>query len=1011
MYVLAVEIAAYRQLNRVHRELLDRIENETRAIVETNGGDTLEQKSGTTLYRFRYAGAHELRSIVDAAWAVRGVFEKSEAELFGYTICLDQVMVRDVGAIVETLERLLHRTPQEGGLWLGPSAVTTLAPFFTLERRLDLWKAVECVENAAVLPSIDEFLEDTPVLQSVLEELDPLVNGEDTAGVLLLYGADGSGVQYLARSATRKVNGCVSAPTIVSPPSRFDPATAFASLVCHEHYSRVPEFLNGEDGAAWDRVGYSLAGAWAMKPGVAQPDHHVEDLRVALRLFVESYAMRMQETAGKAILVVEQLETLPDSFCTVIVDACRRPVESGRLLLLATSVRPFVPSPLREIDYRKSGVRNLNLEAVSRILGGMPPFIHLDTATQVRAFSRGRLLHLYHYLWLVERTGRSPALGEDVDAKRFRRLLCDAMDPAEVEALFVTGLAAGRLGPEQLTEVLVSAGHAQPAASELWSSLASFGFVRDTKLPFPSYEALFPFLEQRLGARAEELRSGIQNAVYRSFRLGSLELSPDRYVLLSEHPDPKISFEAFVHFSEQLLYRNERGLLESLLSGAIAPGTAGDSSATRGDVEALMQVLRLADICRKGSVDDAERAYQAWSTIPEHNLGQATRAKLALERARFQLSVDRVRDADGLARRSALLYQEIGEQEAAGEAQIEFGRVQLAMGRASEAREYFAIARSESDNRLPAFHVVRSRNLEAVAAFAYGNYTLAIERAEQAEHDAAAARNRDWELFAGFVRGRIDMELGRYDEAIDRFGVSRARAHANGHTKALRVLTAWHGRALAFAGDPDAAVGMLTSPDSGVSGVQSNSSVSDEQEHGDGNAAALFSGLGKWSAELTRSLSLNAEHVLFLAEALSMKGELEAAVDILGARPHGGRRALRPTLYARWQNGFDGVEATTSRETPSDIVERLCRGFHGYLLGRMGRVEEAVSELRYCTREAKPSELDPNAPLLYYWYATTLPNNRDSTYDDPATELGRSVNLVQSRAGRTDDHREKSDYR
>lgn len=973
MYVLAVEIAAYRQLQRVHRELLDRIEHETRAIVESYGGDTLEQRAGITLYRFRYAGAHELRTIVDAAWSVRGVFEKSEQELFGYTMCLDQVMVRDVGAIVEALKRLLRRTPQEGGLWLGPNAVTTLTPFFTLERRLDLWKAVECVENAAVLPSIDEFLDGTPVFQSVLEELEPLVDGEEKAGVLLLYGADGSGVQYVARSVARAVNGSVAAPSIVSPPSRFDPATAFASLASHEHYSRVPEFLSGDDAVLWSRVGYSLAGAWAMEPGVEQPDHHLEELQVALRLFVESYAERIHESSRKkAILVVEQLETLPDSFFSVIIDACRVPIEAEHLLLLATSVRPFVPSPFREIEYRKSGIRNLSLEAISQLLGGMPPSLHLDPASQVRAFTRGRLLHLYHYLWLVERTGRSPSAGEDTDVDRLQEQLCGAMSQAEVEALFVTGLAAGRLGVEQLTEVLMSAGYSQLVASELWSSLSSFGFVRDTKLLFPSYETLFPFLEERLGARAQELRSGIQNAVYSSFQLGRLELSPDRYMLLADHPDPRISFEAFAHFSEQLLYRDERGLLEGILSGTISPGTAAEHPETRDDVGALMRVLRLADICRTGSIEDAERAYETWRTIPEQNLSRATGAKISLERARFQLSVDRVREADGLARRSALRYQEIGEQEAAGEAQIEFGRVQLALGRASEAREYFAIARSESDNRLPAFHVVRSRNLEAVAAFAYGNYTLAIERAEQAEHDAAVARNRDWELFAGFVRGRIDMELGRYEEAVTRFRVSKERAGANGHERALRVLTAWYARALAFSGEPEAARDLLSS-----------------QAYRKGGA----------------------EYALFLAEALSMTGEIESAIDVLGERARSTHHAVRPTLHARWHNGFDGIEATTSLETASDIVERLCLGYHGYLLGRTGRVDEAVTELRRCTRESRPSELDPNAPLLYYWYATTLPSNRDSTYDDPATELGRSVNLVQSRAGRTDDQREKSDYR
>ncbi len=979
MYFLAVEIAAAKQLRKVNPELLDRLQRDTESRVLSANGEPLSARDGIALYRFPYAGAHELGPMMEAVWQLNEIYAAHEQELFGYALCIEHIVRPDEVSVTDELELFLRRLPPEGGLWVGRNASTTLMPFLQLERRLDLWKAVGKVSDSRVLPSIEGFIDNTSVLESVVAEISencsPLRADSDHGGnserisVALVYGAEGSGVGFIARRAAASISGLPDVPTVFPPPDTVEPETVFTALAEHEHRYHVNHYLEEDEVWTWERVQYALSGAWSGRPGQLQPDSYTGDLAKALRIFIRSYARRMSERSLPALIVIEQIDELPEAIAELIVAACNGSESDTPVVLVATSTRPFVPSAFRELPYVKIGVRSLGVRAVSEVLGALPPRIHQDAVTRVHSLSRGRLMHLYHYMWLVERTERAPAIHEDDIPEKLVALLVDSLHESERDALYIGGVAGGRLGVSELTDILVAVGHSRTAVDELWRSLSGSGLIRDSHFVYPSYSAMVSELKQRLGTRADELNSRATEAVYRRFRLGTLELSPDRYLLVAGDRDPDVSLEAFIHFSEQLVRRGESDLLEKLLNGTFSVGSAAADERTRRDLQVHTKVVGLAEALRRNNAKEADRYYEALDRQTVERCSAAVRARVNLEQARYHLARNKGDDAERLIRQCVLQYQELAGVSAAGEAHIEFGLSQLSAGRVVEAREYFHMARSDPEYDFDGLNRIRSRMLEGVAAFLYGNYSLAFEMAEAAGNDAERAAVRDWELFARFVQGRVHHELGRYESAVTIFDNARKIARDAEHLEAGAVITKWLARAKAGCGDVDTAVLLL------------------------------------------ENYGSDPETALFRAEAHELSGSLDEAISVLEHREQEDQPEMRPILAARWLNGFDGIEALISGTQPQETVDRLCRAFHGYLLAKQGDTDTAVRELRKCSREQRKVSLDPNAPLVLYWYAMSLPEERDSRYDDPATELGKSVKLIQQRVARTEDAHEKNDYR
>ncbi len=970
MYVLAIETAGYRQLRKLQRGLLDGLERECRTIVESNGGELLSRSSGVSIYRFRFSGSYDLSRIVSAAWNAERCYHAAERELFGYTICLEQVVANDEVTMIEAIDLLLKRIPQENGLWIGQNAVTTITPFIRMERRLDLWKAIAPVEDAAVLPAVADYIDRTEARSRVLDALEPLVNSEGSSGVVLLYGGEGSGVGLLARRAGVAVSGVQSVPALTPVRDTCEPLNVGASLTAHEHYGRVEEYLSEAERDLWQRVRYALRGAWFGNPGKHQPDRQIEELMPALRLFISSYVRRTHDLSSLAVVVIDRVDLVDDRVGRIIVAACSEEMRSGRLLLIATSSRPFLPAPFRSIDYRKHSVHTMTTESISSLLGELPPKLHIDSSASVRSLTRGRVLHLYHYLWLVERNGDTTPASDDEDgADRLLKSVVDSLSSAELEALWLASFCAGCLTRDALSEILVAAGHPSASASEVWPTLEASGFVYDEGPLIPVYESITPKLSARLGRRAEELGTIARDELYRRFHLGELELSPDRYRILSEHRDNLVALEVFSHFSNSALLRGDEEVLHRLLDGSIGANRAADDPHGRHEIEVLAYALRLANISRGEDYDAAASVYSSWQDRVSDQTGKDAIARLTLERTRYQYAIGNFAEADRLARHTVLLYQDLGSSEGCAETHIEFGRIKLAEGHAAEAREYFSLGRAERDNGLPAVHFARSEVLEGVTAYLYGNYSRAIELCDRSAMTSREARVRDWELFAGFVRARVEIELGRYEDAEKRLSLLGTQARRAGHDKASTVVKAWHARALSLGGSV------------------------------------------RRGCELLREQGRRPEAAYFLAEALNQNGDIDGAIEALERRQPVRNPRLRPTLAARWCNGFDGVEAGVGSEGPESIVERLCVAFHGYLIGRMGRTDQAVEQLRLCSRQPRGSTLDPNLPLLLFWYSSVLPGTGETRYDDPSTELGRSVKLVQERVSRTDSPQHKNDYR
>ncbi|MFW6234558.1 MAG: hypothetical protein ACOC4I_04190, partial [Spirochaetota bacterium] len=748
---------------------------------------------------------------------------------------------------------------------------------------------------------------------------------------------------------------------------------AFQSFGRHSFYGEVGEHLSTYEAEIWDRVRWALSFPYDHNPYAVHADCLIEETEHALSLFLKAFVSARTKESAIAVVVLQRVEHFSAEHLSLIRRALHATAGSGKLLVIASSRTPHIPAPLRQFRTVKVATRALDPAAISEFLGNLPPHLHRDASSRVRILTRGRALHLFQYLWMIER------LGEDIEhleqrEKEMDDLVLSVLSDHEKTALYLSSIAVHYFSAKALSDVLADLNVPATLRNEIWKSLAAAGLVYSADTPCPTSEGLIARIKDALGDEVSAIRLHLQNELYRLFSCGRISLTKSRYQLLLDHPEVDVRLHVFEAYLTHEFYSGRTDTLDAVFAGDVELPVMNDKDGSRRRIEQLLYLLRLAryrDFPRKpegGSrTDPGQREFSAWSHY--FNASMTDReGKLLLERSRWYAAHGAVRDSSRFARRAAVRFQEQGDESGASEAQVEIGAAQLAAGNVTEAREYFAMARNTAGETFDIIHTVRALSLEAVATFLYGNYSYCLELCEKAAEVAAHAGSRNWELFAEFIRGRAFMELGRYEQATRLFDAGIRRASVYGMHSPQTEFLLWYARAAAYNGSPQQC-------------LQTLESVAD-----------------------------SAEAQLFAAEALDMLDRADEALALLERVQNLPEPERVPVTRPYWASGFSGMEDRVYGNR-SVVLGQLLRSYTGFLLGRVGETEKAIQMLRESTRAIRPADADPYLPLYYYWYSTVLPRSKVSRHDDPATEIGRSVKIVQQRLSRIEQHADKVDYK
>jgi len=296
------------------------------------------------------------------------------------------------------------------------------------------------------------------------------------------------------------------------------------------------------------------------------------------------------------------------------------------------------------------------------------------------------------------------------------------------------------------------------------------------------------------------------------------------------------------------------------------------------------------------------------------------------------------------------------------------GLAALALDRHAEAIDYLTNAQELSETAGDEYERMMAAYAKAVVEFLSGALVKSGKALRYAEEAASRLFRMDVRAAIVALRGRIELELGSYEEAATQFTALAALAETYSIADAARRATIWKARALSYAGEFDEAAQIL------------------EAEPGD-------------------------------AEARAFRGEME----ILRGRP----RDARPWLDAPavpLVRSFDPPDSFDWTSLFSEFEGR-CIGFAAanaplvefrnalalFAQGLDERDPACAVDLHALTRSEHGSKNDPGMGT-YSFFCYLLEERLQDPPIDKQTVLSRSFKILQQRAGRIEDRAQRALY-
>ncbi len=365
---------------------------------------------------------------------------------------------------------------------------------------------------------------------------------------------------------------------------------------------------------------------------------------------------------------------------------------------------------------------------------------------------------------------------------------------------------------------------------------------------------------------------------------------------------------------------------------------------------------------------DRPASEAAAAAAEERITGPRSQAVRALVRAELAYSAGDAERASRGAREALLALGKGAPPKLEARSQRMMGLAALAMDKHTEAVDYLTNAQELSETAGDEYERMMAAFAKANVEFLSGALVRSMKAATCAEESASRLFRIDVGAAVEALRGRIDLELGAYDEAARRFAALGALAREYAIPGAENRAALWRGRALAYAREYDEAVAILEAG-------------TDDPE------ALIFRG----ELEILRGRPRDARAWL-----------QEPAEPVL--RPFGPPDSFDwSSLFSEMEGrcmGFDSADASLSEfRTALSLFAR----------GLDERDPACAVELYELTRAERASKINP-AIGTYNFFCYLLEERLPEPPVDKQTVLSRAFKTLQQRAGRLEDRAQRALY-
>lgn len=413
----------------------------------------------------------------------------------------------------------------------------------------------------------------------------------------------------------------------------------------------------------------------------------------------------------------------------------------------------------------------------------------------------------------------------------------------------------------------------------------------------------------------------------------------------------------------------ERQLDERLLYDCLFEDATRRHGARRPDLGFLSSssasVFRFwAALTAKDRESSEREAAEAAANIQ----GPRAESVKSLVKAELAYATGQAADAGKAARAALLASGKEAPPKLEARSQRMMGLSALALGKHAEASDYFTNAQELSEHAGDEYERMLAAYAKALVEFLWGALVRSGKALDCADESATKIYDVEAKAAVEALRGRIEMELGSYEDAAERYAALEAKASDAGLSEAARRASIWRGRALAYARDYEGAVELL------------------DAQSGD-------------------------------LEADAFRGELE----ILRGRPRDARRWLEAEVAALerpfcppdsfdWSSLIGEVEGRAMGFNEGGVPLSTFRlALSLFAAGLDERDPECAVKLHALSRSELASKTDPSAGT-YSFFCYLLEERLAEPPVDKQTVLSRAFKTLQQRAGRIENRAQRGLY-
>ena len=770
------------------------------------------------------------------------------------------------------------------------------------------------------------------VLSEMVGEL--VVGGEKN--VLILKGAAGTGKESTVAKALEALG---------YPPDRFltlrggtvnpRPFDPLACGITGEFLTEIREHLSSAETQLYNRLQPAYTYVFSSPYRAVLAPAMETGYRLFIGLILRAYARSMTRAGFPPVLICENLHR----FSAESLDLLGEILSSSDIRIVATTARTC-PQSWPEYAILEWDLPSPDFAEYSGKLSEVLPNAPEETKKSLFSRSRGDLPLLYRCALLEREHVAGPPPSEAI---------LGLMPREAAAALYAASLCENILDIPRFHDFLESLGLRAKAREIVLEILRKTGYLAG---PGPRNASRMSNrrLSAFVGQSAEQIEASLAEYLTRLYR--NREAFPSLGFLSAT--------KAYVGVDRLRLE------IDCVLSDALEEPPDQSRQVYKDVPPALRKLRELAAALVFG---DEARASARLEEVEEPGNRSALPPGLPFL-FRAELSLAR-RDFAGAAKSSKeALLSARGDPQPKLEARCHriLGLCALARERSEEAIEYLENAHDISTSARDDYERLLCRWFTSVALFTSGRLDKALKQITEAETISRVVFRRDWEAACLFLRARIHLEIGRYEEARAGFEGVRAIARAYGFEAAGRRAEIWNARAMAYAGCQEAAQAVLSRNET------------DEE--------ARF----------------------FLAELELLRGDPGEAAKILDALSPWNHGSFDPAERLFWDSGYRGIERRAFGASSARPFDEDLRSAYACFARGLERREGAWAVQIYrMTREEKLSAENP-AFSTYLFFCFLLLERLTEPPLDKATVLSRAFKFLQERAGRIEDAAAGSDF-